>query len=153
MNLVERVVQRYAGVLKASTFPLWHITINVKRALAGIESGNIHDNLKSLADALANLNRVQPPLDADIVRKAHDLSRRILIAQKAVFDVLFDASNLFVALEHAEEMPHDVGGEKFASSGYAQSLKVALSKAEENATNLVWQYDDTNKAFLRMGLR
>ncbi len=200
-------MQRYARSLTANTLPIWHLIASVKRALVGLEHGHVYDNLKAVADVLANLNRSAPPLEASVVREGQDIARRIKEVERLLLGTMIDVQNLFVVLEHEGEERHDVS-DHFASSGYGphfhkivecvdaldeglkkipqakaaleqlkhliekdpdvaalpglnkyapaqhvEALERELDKAEKALGDLSWQYDDSNKAFLRMGLR
>jgi hypothetical protein len=104
MNLVERVVHRYASSFRTGTgtLPIWHLVSSAKRALTGLAHGNIYENLKSLADTLSSLDRSDPPLDSNLVREGAHLARRLLEAEKQLFSAMLDVQNLYVALERAE---------------------------------------------------
>ncbi len=117
MGLAERVVRRYAGSLKTGylgTLAVWGLVSAAQRALAGIEHGNVYDNLKSLASVFSSLDRSDPPIEVSVVREGHDLSRRILVAERMLLGVLVDANNLFTVLERVEHQ----ADHKLASSGY-----------------------------------
>ena len=61
------------------------------------------------------------------------------------------------AIKHMIAQDPDVEGlpglDKYAPAQHVEALERELAKVEEAVGNLDWQYDDSNKAFLRMGLR